>query len=500
MHSTSVDRGIVSLRQVLPKARFVRGGDILATSCSADWRACQQGDVYFALVTADEDGHDRARCALDRGAAAIVAERLLPLEVPQVLVPDSRSAMARVCQALAGSPSRHLRTIGITGSAGKTTTAMLMASILEAAGEPTGVMSSLGHSDSLTQCLPTTTVPTTAEFASWLGRMRVAGCTSAVLEVASQALAQRRVSGIELDAALLTNLHGGQLAQHNSAAACQKINRRVFRMLKPGGVAIVNADDHRCRNLLSHVKTPCLTYGLHAEADVTASVIDRCPSEQTFLLSLGSDTAPVRTRIIGDFHVSNCLAVTAAAAALGYNLETIVRGLEAVERLPGRMQRLECGQPFSVYIDAASTAETLSQAVRAVRQVTAGRVLVVFGAGETGDSARRALLGRILERAAHKAILTRDEPGSTAPLAALHEVLDGFERPQRAHFIPNRRAAIEFALSQARPGDSILLAGRSERLNLQAASGDDEDRKTACNWLYQQPASQPPTARFRIVG
>src|SRR6476661_9226378 len=145
MHQTQSACEAVSLRATLPKGQFLRGSDVTAQSCSADWRACRPGDVFFALTTADDDGHERAAEAIERGAVAVVAERLLPVEVPQALVPDSRVALARVCQALAGNPSAELRAVGVAGSAGKTVTAMLLASVFEAAGEAVGVMSSLGH-------------------------------------------------------------------------------------------------------------------------------------------------------------------------------------------------------------------------------------------------------------------------------------------------------------------------------------------------------------------
>src|SRR5262245_28501036 len=206
MHSTQSRPGAVSLRDVLPKARFLSSTDVIAASCAADWRACRAGDVFFALTTADDDGHEHAADAIQRGATAVVAERLLPIEIPQILVRDSRAALARVCQALAGNPSHELRTIGVAGSAGKTVTTMLLASIFEAVGEAVGVMSSLGHSDSLVQQAPVTASPTAPEFASWLARMHVAGCQSAILELSTQALAERRTAGIRLDAALLTNL------------------------------------------------------------------------------------------------------------------------------------------------------------------------------------------------------------------------------------------------------------------------------------------------------
>jgi UDP-N-acetylmuramoyl-L-alanyl-D-glutamate--2,6-diaminopimelate ligase len=492
MHPTPIACGAVSLRQTLPKARFLATDDVIASSAASDWRACRAGDVFFALTTADDDGHERATEAIERGAVAVVAERLLPIEVPQVLVSDSRVALARVCQALAGNPSHELRTIGIAGSAGKTVTAMLLASIFEAAGEPVGVMSSLGHSDSIVQQPPTAATPSAPEFASWLARMHVAECKSAVLEFSNQALAERRTSGIQLDAAILTNI-GATGGDSFSPRASTKITERLFRHLKSGGLAIVNSDDNRCRRLLAEIDGPCLTYAIHGEADVTARVLERHPGEQTFLLCADDETAPVRTRIIGDPHVSNCLSAAATGLASGLDLETIARGLEAVDRVPGRMERLECGQPFSVFVDAADSSQKLSLAIKSVRQVTRGRVFVVFGPREDADPPRRALLGRVIERGAHVAVITSHEPGRKRPLAATHDLLDGFERPQKANVIPNRVTAIEFALDQAGPGDAVLIAGR----------GDQEpqnDREVACRWLYGHAQEETTRPRFRVIG
>jgi UDP-N-acetylmuramoyl-L-alanyl-D-glutamate--2,6-diaminopimelate ligase len=492
----------VSLREALPTARFLRGGDVLVTSCSAEWQACRPGDVYFALTGATDDGHEHAAAALERGAVAIVAERLLPVDAPQVLVRDSRDAFGRVCQALAGNPSRELRTIGVTGTAGKTVVSMLLASVLEAAGQTAGVMSSLGHSDSVVQRPATSGTPSTAEFASWLRRMTTAGAENAVLEISSRALAGRRVAGIELDAAVLTNLKQDHLDEHNTPGAYQKIKRRIFSLLKPGGLAVVNADDHRCRNLLTKIDGACLTYALHAEADISASILERSRSEQTFLLTAGDEAAPVRTRMIGDHHVSNCLAAAAVGLALGIDLALIVRGLEKVEYVPGRLERLECGQTFGVYVDSATAPETLSQAIKTVRQVTHGRVFVVYGSRGGSDKAQRALAGRVLERGAHVPILTSDDPGHEEPLQIAHDLLDGFERPHKARVMPDRAAAIRWALSQAKEGDAVLISGKGDRGGqlIGRKRVKHDDREIACQWLYerdQQPMERP---RFRVVG
>lgn len=502
MHQTQSCNSAVLLRTVLPKAQFLGGDGVVARSCSADWRACREGDVFFALTTADDDGHEHAAEAIARGASAVVAERLLPIETPQILVRDSRVAFARVCQALAGNPSRGLATVGITGTAGKTVTAMLVASVLEAAGRTAGVMSSVGHSDSVVQRAATSSTPTAAEFADWLRRMKTAECGAAVLELSSRALAERRASGIELDAAILTNIQNDHLDEHNTARAYRQIKRRIFKLLKPGGLAIVNADDHRCRSVIAELEQPCLTYALHAEADLTAQVLERCASEQTFLLNVGNDCVPVRTRMIGDQHVSNCLAAAAVGLALDFDLETIVRGLEAVERVPGRLERLECGQPYSVFVDAAATAQTLTLAIKTVRQVTQGRVFVVSGPGATGEAANRAMLGRVMERGCHVPILTNDEPRDSDSLEIIHQVLDGFERPHKAHVIPSRAAAIRFALSQAKSGDCVLIAGRGDRGNSTSGKRQrpTDDREIACQFLYEPSEPEISRPRFRVVG
>jgi len=501
MASTHVGSGPVSLRELLPAAKFTRGRDLRVTKHTSDWRDCAPGDLFVALTTADGDGHEHALEAIARGAIAVLAERLVPVDAPVVLVKDTRAALGRLTQALAGYPCRKLRTIGVTGTAGKTVTAMLLASIFEKAGEAVGVLSSVGYSDSLTQAAAKEATLSTQQLGDWLARMASAGCDSAVLELSSRALAERRVAGIELDAAVLTNIRRDHLDLHNTPRAYRRAKRRLFSLLKSGGLAVINADDHRSRSLLPRLDVPCLTYGLHAEADISAQVIERHRSEQTFLLAAGNDTIPVHTRMIGDHHVSNCLAAAAVGLASGIDLTTVVQGLEAIDRVPGRLERLECGQSFGVFVDSAAAPETLALSIRAVRRVTSGRVIVVAGCPGSGDKAVRPLVGRVLEKCASLPILTTNDPHHEEPLRIVHDMLDGFERPHKAHVLPNRADAIRFALAQAREGDSVIITGKGDRPGQVVGRKrlPHDDREIACQWLYERGADDLGRPWLRIV-
>jgi UDP-N-acetylmuramoyl-L-alanyl-D-glutamate--2,6-diaminopimelate ligase len=499
MLSTQARSG-VSLRDLFPTARFLRAPDVRVTSCCSEAAHCQPGDTFIAIASARYDGHEHAAEAVARGATAIIAERLLPVNVPLIVVEDSREILGEVCQALVDRPSDTLRTVGVTGTHGKTMVSWLLASVLEAAGSRAGMMTSAAHSDSLDSAVPRQSTPGAPQTARWLAKMAASGCDSAVLEVSSRALAERRLSGVDFDAAVLTSLGRAHLRLHGSVENYHHAKQRLFTMLKPGGFVVLNADDEACVRLAGQIDAPLLTYGLVSEADVTASVVERHQSEQTFYLQAGDELIPVRTRIIGDAYVSSCLAAATAALALGIELPTIVRGLEAVERIPGRMERIECGQDFGVFVDGSRSPDRLAYVLRTLRKATSGRLLCVAGAAGGRKKSRRAWLGRVLERSCDVPILTADDPRYEEPLAIAHDLLDGFSRPAKAHVSPNRKRAIELALSLAMPGDTVLIAGKGDRLG-QLVGGRrlaHDDRQTARNWLYSGGGRRRP--RLRVVG
>lgn len=456
-------RNHVSLREFFPDSHIFGGRDIHVSSCSDDLRRCRDGDLFVALDTADQDGHVLADEAVRRGAGAVLAERCLPVDVPVCVVPDSREAYGQLCQQLAGEPSRQMHTFGVTGTNGKTITSWLIASIFRTAGRRTGLISSVAHSDGRQPVAASRTTPAPQNLADWMVRMRNAGCTESVLELTSRALAERRVAGIQFDVGVLTNLRRDHLDYHGSLQNYRHAKSRLFQQLKPDGVAIINADDPASKFVLQHINHPVLTVGMHLPAELNATVIERHAGEQTFLLTAGNETAAVQTRMIGDHHVYNCLCAAAVGLVSGLDLTTVARGLEALDEVPGRMEPILCGQPFGVYIDRARTPDTLAVTLRTLRQVTTGRVICVFGADAGRDASQRPLLGRVVERGANLGVITNDNPRGEQPLQIAHDIIDGYNRPAKSHILPDRAEAIRWALSQARPGDAVLIAGKGDR-------------------------------------
>lgn len=498
MQPTLERAGRVSLRELFPQGQFFGTADIQFESCCGDAYRCQPGDLFIAIAGHDGDGHDLYREAVERGASAIIAERLLPAGIPVCVVPDTRQAYGHICQLLAGHPADSMQVVGVTGTNGKTTTSMLIASVLDAASARVGVLSTLGRDDSrLTKPAPRTT-PVPPEMASWLKQMSTNGCSHAVLEVSSHALSQHYTAGLQLDAAVLTNLRRDHVDLHGSVMNYRQTKARLFEQLKPGGFCVLNADDAGSQAILPKLNAPVITVGQREQAEIMATVIERHPSEQTFLLMAGNESVPVRTRMIGDHHISNCLEAAAVALVMGIDLATVARGLEAVERLPGRMERVECGQRFGVYVDSADNPDRLAIALKALRKVTSGRVLCVFGTPDYRPADDRPMMGRVVERAADLGVLTGGHIAHAEPLQVLHDVLDGYDRPARAHLIPTRAQAIQWTLEQAKPGDSVLIAGEGR---LGAATEMDGavthvDYDVARGWLHETARAEPAYSCF----
>lgn len=484
----------ISLRAVLPEAEFLGADDIRVESCSCDSRRCRPGDLFVALAGTAHDGHAFMADAAKQGAAAVLAQRRpSDCDVPACIVPDSADAFGRVCQALAGRPSEQVKVTGITGTNGKTTTSFLTASVLAAARRRVGIMGTLGSFDGADTNRTSHTTPPPPVLANWLACCQSNGCSHAVMEVSSHSLCQSRVAGIEFDIACVTNIRHDHLDYHASWEDYRDAKARLLDHLSPEGMVIVNADDPGSAGLLDRLPGPALTVGVECEAEITATLLEQTISEQTFLLSSGCDTAPVRTPLIGTHNVYNCLIAAAVGITYGLDLTTIARGLEDISYVPGRLERIECGQPFGVFVDYAHTPDALAVVLAALKSVTSGRVFCVFGAGGDRDRTKRPLMGQAVDKAADAAIVTSDNPRSEDPKTIIDDVLAGFSDTSRPRAIVDRAEAISWALGQAQTGDCVLIAGKGHE-DYQIIGRDRlkfDDREFARAWLYQQWTARP---------
>jgi UDP-N-acetylmuramoyl-L-alanyl-D-glutamate--2,6-diaminopimelate ligase len=494
----------VSLRRLLPEAQFVGCADWNVSGCTDDHRHLEPGQVFVAASEAQPgyDGHLFVREALARGAAGVVLEKPCALAGRlQVVVPDAMAAHARICHALAGDPSRKLVTVGVTGSFGKTITALMVHSIIEAAGGRCGLVGSLGFHDGVE------VRPVGAEFQTWVAGMRMGAgrsgsissfnrhnhepgayapsargvasllaamverrCKGAVLEVSSAALSRRSFDGIAFHAAIVTDIAAPFGFPPEELMKKRRAKAKLFRQIEPGGVAIVNAGDPHAE-VLGGINLDARRVAFAMEpAPASRRVIDvsarleRIDSSGTRLVLHGFDReAAVHLPLIGP-RVANCaLAAATLAWAAEIDQDDVVAGLEAVQRVAGHLETVGEGQNFDVRIDAAQSPDEVAEALTALRALATGRVHVVLSAEGGGDRTDRRRLAEVVESCADRTILTLSNPRTEDPNQILDDLLAGFRRPGRIRVEPDRQIAIEAALADARCGDVVLIVGKGRQ-------------------------------------
>jgi UDP-N-acetylmuramoyl-L-alanyl-D-glutamate--2,6-diaminopimelate ligase len=391
-----------------------------------------------------------------------VQRPLSHVHIPQCVVPHARKAFAELCSALAAYPSRHLNLAGVTGTNGKTTVTWLIRSILEASGRRTGVLGTIEYHDGVHSSPSKMTTPDSQSLAHWLSAMVEAESTHAVLEVSSHALEQERVAGTEFDVAVVTNITHDHFDYHHDADSYRAAKARLLTHLKPQALVVLNADDPHSSALVGRVAGDArvVTYGLERPARVWATVLEESLRASRFLLRRATDSIEVTTPLVGRHNVSNCLAAAAAAERFGLSLSEVKKGIEGLRVVPGRMERIDCGQPFDVFVDYAHTDDALRRAIGFAKRLSHGRVLCVAGAGGDRDRTKRPLIGRALAEA-NVAIVTSDNPRSEDPEQIIGEIVAGFARTTSEPVIePDRAEAIRRAIGLAEPGDCVLIAGK----------------------------------------
>ena len=486
----------VNLRKLLPQASFVGCGDIHCTDATDRSAECRPGSLFAAIRGTRADGHEHISEAIGRGATALLVDQpQADVAVPQCVVADVRKAYAELCSALMAWPARHLGLAGVTGTNGKTTTTWLIRSILQTAGRQTGLLGTIEYSDGLTTETSKLTTPDPAGLARRLAAMVSLKTTHAAMELSSHALDQRRTAGTLLDAAVITNITQDHFDYHLNFTAYRQSKLRIFECLKPAGLAIVNVDDAGSRSCLEEAARRVVTYGLDEAADVSADSIAQSQFGSRFRVCLGTGSVMVETALVGRHNISNCLAAAAVATHFGVGLAEIARGIETLMVVPGRLEHVECGQPFPVFVDYAHTEDGLRNAIAALRPLIRGRVICVFGAGGDRDRLKRPLLGRAAAEA-DLAVVTSDNPRSEEPAAIIDEILPGFAGSRRQPCVEVDRArAIRWAIQHAGESDAVLIAGKGHETEqiIGAQRLHFDDREVARQCL----AAQFPVAHSR---
>jgi UDP-N-acetylmuramoyl-L-alanyl-D-glutamate--2,6-diaminopimelate ligase len=443
------------------------GGDRHITSIEYDSRRVQPGSLFVALRGEHADGSSFAHQAIARGAVAVVAETPNPsVPAPWIVVPDARTALAELAAAFHGHPSREMQIVGITGTNGKTTTSYLLQAIFEAAGIRCGRIGTVGYSVAGRERSALHTTPEAPELQAMLREMADAGVGACVMEVSSHALALRRVDAIRFAAAVFTNLTRDHLDFHGNMEAYFEAKRRLFDVLEPG-VAAINADDRRAPTLTAVVERR-ITYGIDRPADVMPGPIDMSIDGLAFEARTPVGSVRIQSALVGRPNIYNILAAVTAATALEMPRAAIEHGVANLRHVPGRFQVVSGPEDdVRVVVDYAHTDDALRNLLETARPLSGGRVLTVFGCGGDRDRTKRPLMGAVAARLSDVVVLTSDNPRSEDPGRIIEEIQRGIAGGQKRSAqapqvlaIPDRRAAIERAVRDARAGDLVLVAGK----------------------------------------
>ena len=453
--------------------------DPVIASIAYDSRAVTPGALFVALRGLQADGSAFAGQAIAKGAVAVVAEAEPPpgCPVPWTTVADGRLALARLASQFFGHPSRLMRVVGITGTNGKTTTSYLVQAAIEAAGVRCGLMGTVQYRIGADLRDAARTTPEAPDVQQMLRDMVGAGCGACAMEVSSHALALKRVDGTRFAAAVFTNLTRDHLDYHEDMDRYFAAKRRLFELLPAGAPAVVNVDDRRGAILAAELPR-CLTYGVDRPADVTPDLLPSSLLGLAFVARTPAGPVRVHSTLAGRFNVYNLLAAVATGVALDLPASAIEAGLAGVASVPGRLQIVSApGDDVTVIVDYAHTDDALKNVLEAVRPIATARLITVFGCGGDRDRSKRPLMGAVAARLSDTVGLTSDNPRSEDPDRIIDEIELGMAPPQdrgrppggaasttgaglRWWRLADRRAAIDRAVTEASPGDLVVIAGK----------------------------------------
>ncbi|MVO99371.1 UDP-N-acetylmuramoyl-L-alanyl-D-glutamate--2,6-diaminopimelate ligase [Paenibacillus lutrae] len=463
------------------------------TGIATDSRQVRRGDLFVCVLGFVSDGHDYASVAIGKGAAALVTERRLDLDIPQIIVRDSRHAMAVFSAHVYQYPSRNMKVIGITGTNGKTTTSYLVEHILRDQGYRTGLMGTISARVG-SQIIPMerTTMEASA-LQDTFRRMADEGTDYCIMEVSSHALDLGRVKGIRFRSGVFTNLSQDHLDYHETMDKYEAAKGLLFSRLgnefsplpEYKQYAILNADDPASERLAQLTAAEVITYGVKQECAVKASHVKITAKGTEFEVESFAGTMPMRMNLVGLFNVYNALAAVSVCLAEGLTLAQVRDSLASMPGVDGRMEVVDEGQDFLVLVDYAHTPDGLSNALESIREFAAGRIRCVFGCGGDRDRTKRPLMGRVAAALSNDLYVTSDNPRTEEPEAILHDIVPGIEEAglsrEQYRLVTERREAIQKAIEEAGPDDVVLIAGKGHETyqDIGGVKHDFDDRLVA---------------------
>lgn len=455
-------RTLHAVRDVIRSADLLREergpGDVAVRGVAQDSRLVRSGDLFVAWRGTEADAHDFVAEAVSKGAAAVVVERPVDAAVPQLVVSDGRLAAALAAESVMGYPSHEMLTVGVTGTNGKTTTALLVRHLLSPE-IPTAVIGTLGLVDreGVRPGTEALTTPGPVQIAVWLRELADGGMEAVVIEASSHALEQARLDGVRFDVAVFTNLTRDHLDYHVDMTGYLAAKAHLIDLVDPEGTVVVNADEPAWSALHAGGRR-LRTYSVDGPADVRVSRLGLGALGSSFTLHVDGEAHEARVPLVGRYNVENALAAVTAARAAGVPIRRIVDRLATAPPVPGRLEPV-ASEPFSVLIDFAHTPAALEGALAAVRPLTERRLIVVFGAGGDRDRTKRGPMAEAAGRLADLVVLTSDNPRTEDPESIIDDLAAALEAVDYIRHA-DRREAIRLALESARPGDTVLLAGK----------------------------------------
>ena len=489
---------IHSLSGILGRGDFLSQSDIEFQRVQFNPEIAGPGDL---LVVGLDDGQWEIEAidrAVSNGIAGVVTEQMLPIDSLQCIVDDAREAYAKICFAMNGEPSKRLLTIGVLGTHGKTTAAVAIAKVLKKVTGVVAYRTSLGVSDSQSPDYDLSQNPNAKELAKWLNAAQSNHAVAAVIEMSDQMLLGRAMSGIEFDVIVVPSLRKSQNCTQAERRSVEASLDRNLSMLCEHGVVVYNADDARLSRFVARRNLKAISYGMDADADIHARRSNQGPGENRLMVTAGSCVSPLDSTLEGDHNARHLLAAITTGYAFGLELHEVVSAAEDMRPLPGRNEKIFAGQDFPVIVDLADQPDRLAVTLHSMSKHHGNPTVCIAEVPERMSAEQRADYGRVLARAASRVILTTTRNDSTDGQKIAWEVIDGCEDPSAIEFIPNREAAIRFAIESRGDGESILLAGLGEGV-WHSSKGWESDAEVVSRTLQEISTSKPAASNMAAL-